>query len=155
MIEEIAKQEGDIQIALGHSMGGVALALANHLSQKFNPAKLIEMGAPNKLQTVFDVYASVLGLNQNIQREMRKVVEKLTNLSFDQVKLENLLNSNETFKTMLVHDELDKVVPFKRAQEIMDNANVTKVFSTFGLGHVRILRDQDVIHEVLEFIQFG
>lgn len=153
VIKELSLRYPDIELAIGHSMGGVALALANKVDENFNPKKIVELGAPNRLSTIFDEYADYLGLNQSILLQMRKVVEKRTMLNFDEVRLEVLMHESEKLQTMLVHDERDKIVPFKRAQEIMDQADLSRTLTTYGLGHVKILRDENVIDDVLSFLK--
>ncbi len=56
-------------------------------------------------------------------------------------------------ETLLIHDIQDREVPFSDF-EILQKAWVNSRFlATTGLGHRRILRDESVAHQIIEFLK--
>lgn len=152
VIESITKYYGGFDYCIGHSMGGVAIAMANQLSQNFNPEKMIIMGSPNKLEVVIEKFAKYLSLNKNIINSMFKHIESLVGLKVQNISLEKVLKHQEN-ELLLVYDIDDKMVPFQRAEEILEKVPHANLMKTFGLGHVNILRDDEVIDRIVSFLK--
>jgi hypothetical protein len=55
-------------------------------------------------------------------------------------------------KLLLVHDEDDKEVALTHPKELLKIFPQGELLQTKGLGHSRILKDQNVIHSVVTFI---
>ena len=53
---------------------------------------------------------------------------------------------------LLIHDEEDFEVPVSSSYEIRQNLVNSKIITTKGLGHTKILRDKGVISQVYNFI---
>jgi hypothetical protein len=53
---------------------------------------------------------------------------------------------------MNVHDEHDDMVPYSRAVDIMQKLPNAYHLPTRNLGHVKILRNEYVLDEILQFI---
>jgi hypothetical protein len=54
-----------------------------------------------------------------------------------------------------VHDRLDREVSFTHAERLADAWRQARLHATEGLGHRRILRDDGVVAEVVEFVKHG
>ena len=57
------------------------------------------------------------------------------------------------FNLLLVHDEDDKDVILEHSRELMKRYVLAKLLQTKGLGHTRILKDDQVIRDVVTFIE--
>lgn len=55
-------------------------------------------------------------------------------------------------KVLLLHDEHDAIVPFQEGQQIAAAWPAAELRPTRGLGHNRILRDEQVVKSAVEFI---
>jgi pimeloyl-ACP methyl ester carboxylesterase len=152
VIESLSKHFSGFDIAIGHSMGGAATVVANYLSVNFNPQIIIPIAAPNKLETIIETFANFVNLDKIVFHSIVNEIEKTTGLKVKDVSLENYLKDLDS-KIMLIHDEDDNMVPYRRVEEIIMKVKVDKVVKTQNLGHFRILRDPNVIQEVLEFIK--
>ena len=52
---------------------------------------------------------------------------------------------------LIIHDELDPVIPYSDAQEIHKAFKNSQIFTTQGLGHG--LKSKQVIDKIIDFIQ--
>jgi pimeloyl-ACP methyl ester carboxylesterase len=149
LIDEI-NQKWPIDFALGHSMGGVSIGLTQYLSHSFNPEKLIIMGSPNKIEIVIEKFLSHFKLNEKVRESFVELIEKNIKLKVSGLNLESALaNTN----SLLVYDEDDLMVPYGRALEIKKSVENIELLTTSGLGHIKILRNQQIIEYILKFIQ--
>jgi pimeloyl-ACP methyl ester carboxylesterase len=151
VIEGISERYGPFNASIAHSIGGIASSVASRLSKHFNPQKLIVIGSPNKLEVVLENFAKNLSLNKNIVQSMHLQIEKLVGLKVKDVSLEKILKGQEV-KLLLIYDMDDDMVPYKRALEIVDKVKNANLITTSGLGHVKILRDENVIKQLSSFI---
>jgi len=155
-IESLVKTIGPVHFAVGHSMGGTALALAQHYSQQFKPEKIVTIGSPNQLDQMIEGYAKFLNLNEKIKKEMRLEIERLTSIPTKDISMEQLLVASNG-EVMIVHDEHDNMVPIDRAHEIknkfLEIEKAVNFVKTEKLGHVKLLRDHYVIGEISRFLR--
>lgn len=151
VIESLTKYYGNFDITIGHSMGGIAVAMASKLSTIFNPKKMIVMGSPNKLQVVVEKYGKYMSLNKNIIKSMNKQIEKLVGLKIEKISMEKLLRGQPS-DLLLIYDIDDKFVPYERAKEITSKVEQANLMTTYGLGHMQILRDPEVIDRIVSFV---
>ena len=54
---------------------------------------------------------------------------------------------------LILHDKDDKEAAIEHAEALQTLIPKAKVHYTEGLGHVRILRDQSLVKEVIDFIK--
>ena len=73
-------------------------------------------------------------------------------------KIEELSSSNLAqyieCKSLLIHDQNDREVSFSDGMNIDKNLKNGTLIGTNGLGHRRILRDERVVNEILNFLKF-
>jgi esterase/lipase len=150
VIETLAKKE-KIHVAIGHSMGGAAMSFSHHYSQHFKPAHLITMGSPNHLEQMINGFANFLNLNSFVRAEISTVIESVIAVPVKDISVERLLSNTESL-IMNVHDEHDDMVPYSRAVDIMQKLPNAYHLPTRNLGHVKILRNEYVLDEILQFI---
>jgi pimeloyl-ACP methyl ester carboxylesterase len=63
----------------------------------------------------------------------------------------NTIQEIET-EILLLHDREDREVPYLHAENLIAIAPNTKLISTSGLGHKKILRDETCLQSCLDFI---
>ena len=56
---------------------------------------------------------------------------------------------------IVFHDEGDREVPWDAGAAIARRARRGRLVTTSGLGHVRILRDREVVEEAVDFLTAG
>lgn len=139
----------NVDIIIGHSVGGMA---ATFCQEKYRPPsvkKLILLGAPSNFVGVFSRYAKMMGYSQSISKAMNGIVLQRFNHEpeyFDAARLSESIDVDG----LIIHDELDKIIPYNDAEDFKTFYKKSKLITTKGLGHG--LKSEEVNNHILEFI---
>ncbi|OXB10569.1 alpha/beta hydrolase [Flavobacterium plurextorum] len=149
-ILEIEKQYGPFEYAIGHSLGG--MSVLNAIKDGLQVKKAIVIGSGDIVQDILDDFVAKLGLKQAISEHLREFFENKY-----QVKMDNFSAYRAAQKVkipvLVIHDNDDPEVPVKAGIHIHQNLENGELFLTDGLGHRKILGNQNVIKKTLEFIK--
>ena len=149
-IETVAETYGPFDVAIGHSMGGIALLNVQGNRPLFK--KLVIIGAPDSIFNIFNNFVKLLELKPIVAKKLIAVFEKITGKSiFD------FHGSAQTKKikepVLIVHDEDDKEVPVTDALNNYKQLKNGQMLKTKGLGHSRVLKNKAVVDEMINFIR--
>jgi pimeloyl-ACP methyl ester carboxylesterase len=148
-VVELLRSKYKIEYAIGHSLGGVALGLAQYYSHRFSLLKIVIMGSPNKLETIINSFLFNMRLKNKVRKSFLELVENNMKLRLEELSLELALND---VQGMLIYDRDDPMVPVERGVEIAEKNPNLRLKLTEGLGHVRILREPEVIDDLIQFL---
>ncbi|RXM42022.1 alpha/beta fold hydrolase [Flavobacterium sp. YO64] len=149
-ILEIEKQYGPFEFAIGHSLGG--MSVLNAIKDGLKVKKAIVIGSGDIVQDILNDFVAKLGLKQAISERLREFFENKY-----QVKMDNFSAYRAAQKVkipvLVIHDNDDPEVPAKAGIHIHENLENGELFLTEGLGHRKILGNQNVIKKAIEFIK--
>jgi len=148
--EDIKQYNQPIHALIGHSFGGASVALLYKLIPL--PPHIVTIGAPTDVFKIFENYQRLINLSNKAYNYLIARAEKEIEQTIDSLSLITNDISKKT-KIMVVHDEDDKEVPFKRFTKLKGIWAGGTFYSTKGLGHNRILKDQGVAQKIIEFIK--
>lgn len=141
---------GDVHAVVGHSMGAMTAA---HAARDGLPVDALILLAPSvRLDHALDRYAelfslppkAVAGLKATIDRRYGEDVwEKLTATA---------AAAEVDLPALIVHDRDDPQVPLAHAEALHAAWRGSRLVTTEGLGHGRILRDPAVLGHVMSFL---
>lgn len=147
---------GNVQVIVGHSLGSIAaVAAVAKASPEHARAvrRLVLIAAPVSLSTVLERWA-----NSHQQQLPRSVTERI----YDRLHVQNgvpvshwdisVLGAALDIPVLVVHDELDPVVPLSEAQRLLRSLKHVRLEQTSGLGHSRILSAAPVKELITGFI---
>ncbi len=149
----VADLYGPLHGAIAHSLGGAALMM--DLTQGLQVQRVACISPPSHTDWMVDSYADALALSDRITTGLRTRFERDYG---DAVWHETSAAENAktlTVDALLIHDRDDREVPWQQAQAINDNWPRSRLMLTSSLGHRRILRDQQVIEAVVNFLAQG
>ena len=150
-INTIAETVGPVEAVIGHSFGAGALARSMANGLKVNKAVLIS--SPANLRWMADNFYSMLDLSPRIQRGIEERINRDYGESiWQEVSADHNLRGS-TVPGLIIHDHGDRDIPFSQAERIAAAWSTARLIPTDGLGHRRILRNQDVIETCVEFIR--
>lgn len=141
---------GPFEIAIGHSLGG--MAVLNSVKQGLDIKKAIVIGSGDMITDIITVFVHKLELKA-------KLVPKIKHLFFKKFgeDIDNYSGSvaamDVKIPTLVIHDTEDKDVPVSCAHSIRQNLEQGEILITNGLGHRRVLKDHQVINRIIEFIK--
>ncbi len=139
-----------IHALVGHSLGGVVVGLLTQLMQV--PPKIVILSSPAHVTSVFERYHDQIRLSLTARERFNERIRFLTGLTPSQASLADNDLSQKT-ETLLIHDIQDREVPFSDFEILQKTWLNSRFLATTGLGHRRILRDESVAHQIIEFLK--
>ncbi len=149
-IFELEKQYGPFEVAIGHSLGG--MAVLNAAKSGFKTDKIIVIGSGDIVHDIIDDFIKKLQLKPVISLKLRAHFENKYNEAMDNYSAFKAAEAIEK-PILVVHDENDYEVPVKAGINIHQHVKNGELMITKGLGHRKILGDANVIHKIIEFIK--
>ncbi len=148
-IEKIVEVYGPFDIAIGHSMGGISLL--NVQANKHSFKKMVIIGAPDSIRNIFHRFIELMELKPDITQRLINIFEEVTGKKMEEFHGSNLAKKID-IPVLIVHDENDNEVPLKDAVNNVKNLSKGQIYATKGLGHSRILKDDEVVKNVMHFL---
>lgn len=141
---------GPAHAVVGHSMGGWSAAFA--LLGGAHVGRVALIGSPVDPGAFTGAFAKRLGLSSRVVARLKARAERRTKMRFEELDLSRKMGSVVT-PALIVHDEDDKDVGLADANAWVAAWPGARLHVTRGLGHTRILRDEPVIRQVVEFVK--
>ncbi len=137
---------------ISHSFGGGAVLYAamNGLPIK----KIINIASPSIGDEIIDTYLRAIGGSWKTGKFFKEYFKTKYGRTFDEfTALHAIKNIVQVVDVLLVHDEDDRDVIIRHAEEFVKVYPRAILHRTKGLGHTRILKDEEVIARCVTFIQ--
>jgi predicted alpha/beta hydrolase family esterase len=146
---ELLVKKYNPSIAIGHSIGGNALAyFQKNYSHNFE--KLILLGAPSDFKIIMHNYFKMLGYNQRVQNQFQDYVWDRFNIKIDDFNASEFLKDC-TINGIVAHDENDYMVLVDEGKKIANSWKTSELILTKGLGHS--MHDADLYNKIVAFIE--
>jgi pimeloyl-ACP methyl ester carboxylesterase len=146
---EVAAQTGPLHAAVGHSLGGAAIAVALSRGLGLTRAALI---APFAASPDFvDRFAELVELPDTARNQMRENIERRFGMRFDDLYIPTLAAALRT-PVLIIHDRGDQDIPVAEGRAIAAAWPGAVLVETTGLGHHAIMRDEAVAGRVARFV---
>ncbi len=148
-VEKVTETFGPFEIAIGHSMGGISLINAQSHHHFFK--KMAVIGTPDSILKIFRNFINILELKPHIAERLIAVFERITNKKIEEFHGSNLAK-NIKIPVLVVHDEKDTEVSIDDAINNVNNLENGTLYKTTGLGHNRILKNDEIVDKVIDFV---
>lgn len=148
-VAEVAARTGAVG-AVGHSMGGAAVALA--VVRGLPLGAVATVGMPRAPAAWFEQFSAALALRPRVREALRERLERRVGVRMDDLDLPRLAPVRTDVPLLVVHDRGDREVPFEDGAAIAEAWPGARLHATDGLGHRRILRDGAVVEAVVAFL---
>nr|WP_314864289.1 alpha/beta hydrolase [uncultured Flavobacterium sp.] len=149
-IFELERQFGPFEIAIGHSLGG--MAVLNAAKSGLEVQKIAVIGSGDIVQDILDNFISRLQLKPIISQKLRNYFETKYGEAMDNYSAYKAASTLE-IPILVIHDKNDLEVPVEAGMHIYQHLKNGDLMLTEGLGHRKILGDAHVIQKVIEFIK--
>ena len=149
-ILELEKQYGPFEIAVGHSLGG--MSVLNAIKDGLQVKKAIVIGSGDVVQDILDEFIFKLGLKQKFSERLRFLFEDKYQVKMDDFSAYRASQKIQ-IPVLVIHDKDDPEVPVSAGIHIHKNLQNGSLFLTEGLGHRKILGNQNVIKKIIDFIK--
>ncbi len=147
-LERIDREHGPFDVWIGHSMGGnAALTL---LARGARARRLVLLGALVRPAWALRGFARAFGLTPAATETYLQEIERSESMALAEVDAE--CNAPQVAApTLLVHDAHDRVIPLAHGEALARRLPDATLLRTEGLGHRRLLGDDDVARRIAEF----
>jgi pimeloyl-ACP methyl ester carboxylesterase len=138
---------------VAHSFGAAATLMAFTRNGVRAPRNV--MVAPNVLlDDAVRQFARMVGLDDTDRIALEERLAQQTGLAADALRLPQLTGTRDD-ALLVIHDRDDREVGFEHGKQLAAIWPNAQLRETVGLGHRRVLRDDDVIAKVVDFVRHG
>lgn len=150
-IADVARAVGPLHAIVAHSFGAAAALMAHGRGDV--DARRNVMIAPNALiDDAVARFARRVALDDRDRDLLERQLARRNGVAIELLAIEHLVGRRED-ALLVVHDRDDREVPFVHGERLAATWNNATLHATSGLGHRRILRDDAVVAQVVEFIR--
>ncbi len=143
----------NVRKLISHSFGGVATTLALFNNQDIEIDKYALITTPDKFIERIEDVSIQYGINKKV---IQKLIQKLENdyeIIVNQMNVSDFVKEIKVKESIIFHDKADKVIPITRSKNVHKNWKQSTFKEVEGTGHFRILRDENVLNQVVNFIK--
>jgi esterase/lipase len=150
IIKDMDKRYGPFEAIIGHSLGGIAAGKA--ISNGMKTKALITIGSPTTFKFLLDQFGEIINASAATMAYVKNFTENYIQKSGAEFSLANL---GEVINVpgLIFHDRDDKEASFEQAALFADSWKQGKFIPSSGLGHSRILRDENTIAQICDFVE--
>lgn len=150
VLQEIGRVHGIITHSFGGSTTSFALA---ELDNSIAVEKLVLIAVPASTRKVVADFAKLVSLPKAAYGAMKAMInQRLNGLHFQDTDLLRSLGKARVAEVLVVHDKFDPSVPFDSAEDIFEKYDHTSLLATQGHGHFLLMKQPEVIHRILNFV---
>lgn len=149
-ILQLEKIYGPFEYAIGHSLGG--MAILNAVKEGFNVKKAVTIGAADIIQDIIDDFIAKLKLKYSFGNRLKEYFENRYGTEMDSYSASRAAR-NVAIPVLIIHDQQDEEVPVKTAHHIHQSLAHSEIIITKGLGHRKILGNEEVIKKIITFME--
>ena len=150
-IKTVIQHTGPLEAIIAHSYGSAATLFMLANTKNLLPKKIVTVAPMVHLGIHLSIFQSLSGLSARGMEWMCAKIEHRFGIDCNRWHLLGVAPLL-TVPTLILHDETDDVVPIYWGKELNAVWPEAKLYITRGLGHNRILRNQEVVRRAVRFI---
>jgi len=141
---------GPAEAVVAHSMGTIATYLAIRFGW-LGTERLVLVAPMVELDSLLDRFQAALGFGPRTRAAFERRVEDFVGVSVRDFDARVQAAHAEPLPTLVVTDRGDRQTPYDEVVDLAETVGAALV-TTEGLGHRKVLRDPDVVREVVGFV---
>jgi pimeloyl-ACP methyl ester carboxylesterase len=147
-VRAVGRHYGDAELAIAHSLGGAALALAQ--GEDWRARKLVLIAPAADMDAAATRYFRFVRLGEHLRRPFYAWLVKRTGIAVDDLQMHRHVAALGQ-PGLIVHDLDDTDVPWEEGERYARHWPGARLLTTQGLGHHRVLDAPEVVDAVLRF----
>ena len=149
-VRAIGQYYGEAALAIGHSLGGAAVTLAQ--DETWHARKLILVAPAIDMAAAAGRFFRFVHLGENLREAFYLWLLRRTGVSVEQLEVHRRLPALGS-PGLIVHDLDDDDVPWGEGERYAQYWPGARLLTTQGLGHRRVLDAPEVIDAALAFVR--
>ncbi len=137
---------------VSHSFGGVATIWAMIDNPELEIDKYALLTTPDRFRDRIQDVADQAGITDKVRDRLIARLETEIDIPIEDTNVSDFAAQTNIASARIWHDENDRVIPIAQSQNVCDKWPVCDMRVVSGTGHFRILRDEDVLKQVVEFL---
>ena len=149
-LKRTASELGDIDAVVAHSMGGLATTVA--LADGLVADKVVLLAPAIRLEHGLTKFNELFGVPPRASKGLRDHIDRRFGRDVWGHFAGDHLAAGITSPALIIHDEDDPQVDFEDGRLLAESWASARFEATKGLGHVKIVRDDEVVGRVVAFV---
>ncbi|MBS1602185.1 MAG: alpha/beta fold hydrolase [Bacteroidetes bacterium] len=152
MLRAVHQSFGPFDSYMGHSLGGLALALLLENTPHHPDTRLVLVAPAVETTTAVAMFSKLLRLSPEVTKAIDDYVQEISGHPFAWYSLRRALHHIHA-GVLYLQDEEDRVTPASEADLVRQDGhhNIRFVF-TRGLGHRKIYKDAESVQMIVDFL---
>ncbi|MGD8926162.1 MAG: alpha/beta hydrolase [Thioalkalispiraceae bacterium] len=148
---EIVKKYGVPEAIIAHSFGCLVAALSIK-ELKLPIKKLVMISSPTDSNYLITGFANHFRLNEKVMTLFnKKLRQQFGNDVYERISADKNLK-DLPLKLLVIHDKQDRIVLWRQSEKLARAIPGAETYYTNKLGHQRLLRDEQLIKRVMQFL---
>jgi len=149
VLAEVARHHGNVRAVIAHSLGGPATAIA--LARGLAAERAVLISPPSDLVGYSRRFARWLAIPERVRRAMQAAIEERFGVRWSDLEVARIAPRLRA-GALVIHDRQDTQVPWQQGAALAQHWPGARLLTTRGLGHGRILEDDQVARAAVDFI---
>lgn len=153
-ITDVATAIGPLHGIVAHSFGCAGVLLAGTRNGVTAPRNVFV--SPNVIiDDAVHRFARMVGLDESDRATLEGRLADHTGVAVEALRLQNLVGDRANHTALVIHDRDDREVDFEHGERLAQLWPNAQLHETTGLGHRKILRDEDVLRRATNLLREG
>ncbi|MBW8684913.1 alpha/beta fold hydrolase [Chitinophaga rhizophila] len=152
VIRAILEKYPGIYGIIGHSFGGLAATLTLAREQVYVP-KLIIIAASISAPAIFDEAYDLMQLDNKVRKVIPGIVREKLKDDIATMDMHQQFRQVKTNRMLFIYDENDEIISPKQSAYFLEQHPEVEGFAIRGEGHYKIIRDQQVLDKIVNYLQ--
>ncbi|OQP44996.1 hypothetical protein A4H97_33070 [Niastella yeongjuensis] len=150
-LEQLLARIGPVHAIIGHSLGGLSAALAL-VHKKLQVPRLVMISAAVSAPEFFQQTFQQFGIPNKVMPKVHQLVVKRLQFDLLQLDLFKHIDKINAKNILVIYDENDGVVKKEQIVNFLNQSTAIQSFCIKGEGHYRIMRNDEVLKKVVNFM---
>lgn len=153
-VADVATASGPLHGIVAHSFGAAGVLLAGTRNGVTAPRNVFV--SPNVIiDDAVHRFSRMVGLDESDRATLEHRLADHTGVGVDALRLANLVGERTAHSALVIHDRDDREVDFEHGERLAALWPNATLHETSGLGHRRILRDEEVLRLATSLLSQG
>ena len=150
ILEYINPKEAIDVISHSFGSGVTTMGLSN---SGYKADNIVFLTTPNKIKNIFDEFRDFVKVGDKAYEKMLQFAqEKILKEKIEDYTIANKLKNVNYNNLLIIHDEYDKILPFKNSEEIVSKRQNIELYKMQKIGHYRMLWNPKVVEIAIKFL---
>lgn len=142
-------------LVISHSFGSAAVVKALYDHPEIHIHKIIMLTTPDRLEEIIQGFTNTMNISETNTEKLMQYISNKFGVDVDQMVVNRMIATIKVDHALLIHDINDRVLSFEGAKRVSQAADNVILQPVNGLGHYRILWDNEVIQVCTNFLRLN